>query len=161
MSSRRWHGDKSSRGAAMYACARRKAWAQRHYLIDVRAGRCPCLFFPSAGTIGVIRNYAGMSDLIEARYALLVLRQARLSDYPAGAALVIGLVDRFGASATSMDLVAARTNARVSVQALARRFQSHLHVPRVLWDHALQAVGSWLDSAEGASDTPPQPWPYR
>jgi hypothetical protein len=109
----------------------------------------------------VIRNYAGMSDLIEARYALLVLRQARLSDYPAGAALVIGLVDRFGASATSMDLVAARTNARVSVQALARRFQSHLHVPRVLWDHALQAVGSWLDLAEGASDTPPQPWPYR
>ena len=35
-----------------------------------------------------------------------------------------------------MDLVAARTNARVSVQALARRFEFHLHVPRVLRDHA-------------------------
>jgi hypothetical protein len=85
-------------------------------------------------------------DLSEANYALLVLRQVRLSRNEAAATMVADLVfETEGTGLRTLEIEEARQAARGPISALAKTLRDEGFAGSALWKAALRATESWRE----------------
>lgn len=85
-------------------------------------------------------------ELLEANHALLMLRQAKLSQYAAAALMVSDLAEQAAnTESQTLEIEDARAAAKAAIATLADSLNAGTSVSPATWKAALSAVESWRE----------------